>query len=63
MVLLHPAPKPFTREQVRDARARAWAYVFECWQKKQTTVEPTLESDAARMKHKEEVSHVEQRTR
>jgi hypothetical protein len=22
-------------EQARDARARAWAFVFQCWQKKQ----------------------------
>jgi hypothetical protein len=24
-----------TSEQARDARARAWSFVFQCWQKKQ----------------------------
>lgn len=24
-----------TPEQARDARARAWSFVFQCWQKKQ----------------------------
>ena len=28
---LHPG---VTSEQARDARARAWAFVFECWETK-----------------------------
>ena len=32
-------------EQVRDARARAWAFVFRCWQEKQMATEPTAEPD------------------
>jgi hypothetical protein len=32
-------------EQARDTRARAWAFVFQCWQEKQMTTEPTPEPD------------------
>jgi len=34
-----------TPEQARDARARAWAYVFRCWQEKQKAAEPAPEPD------------------
>ena len=29
-----PGPSGITLEQTRDARARAWAYVFQCWHTK-----------------------------
>ena len=32
-------------EQARDARARAWAFIFRCWQEKQMMTEPTAEPD------------------
>jgi hypothetical protein len=32
-IVLHPKPG-ITAEQTRDARARAWAYVFERWHAK-----------------------------
>jgi hypothetical protein len=32
-------------EQARDTRARAWAFVFQCWQEKQVTTEPAPEPD------------------
>jgi hypothetical protein len=33
-------------EQARDARARAWAFAFRCWQQKQTAAEPAPELDS-----------------
>ena len=30
-------------EQTRDSRARAWAFVFRCWQEKQKAAEPAPE--------------------
>jgi hypothetical protein len=33
-------------EQARDARARAWAFVFECWQEKQMVAERAPAPDA-----------------
>jgi hypothetical protein len=30
----HPVRPDVTAEQARDARARAWAYVFQCWNMK-----------------------------
>jgi len=52
-------------EQARDARARAWAYIFQCWQEKQKPAEPAPEpdgrNDGAIVRDIEGVSHVEQR--
>ena len=31
--IVHTSPS-ITPEQARDARARAWAFVFQCWQAK-----------------------------
>jgi len=47
-----------TLEQARDARARAWAYVFQCWQGKQSAAgvtstngdDPERRSDEIRAK-------------
>jgi hypothetical protein len=55
-----------TPEQARDVRARAWAFVFQCWQEKQMTTEtapePDNSNDAAIVRNTEEVSHhVDQR--
>jgi hypothetical protein len=33
-------------EQARDARARAWAFVFQCWQQKEMAAEPAPELDS-----------------
>jgi hypothetical protein len=55
----------FSLEQTRDARARAWAFVFECWQAKQMVDEPTQpgdHDDSQSVRNKEGVSHVDQRT-
>jgi len=53
-----------TSEHFRDTRARAWAFVFQCWQEKQMTTEPAAEpnscNDAAIVRNTEEVSDVEQ---
>jgi hypothetical protein len=38
----HPGISP---EQVRDARARAWAFVFQCYQDSQKAAEPASEHD------------------
>jgi hypothetical protein len=32
-------------EQARDTRARAWAFVFRCWQEKRKAAEPIPESN------------------
>jgi hypothetical protein len=40
-------PRPgITPEQARDARARAWAFVFQCWQQKEMAAEPAPELDS-----------------
>ena len=39
---LYPGVTP---EQTRDARARAWAFVFQCWQEKQKAA-PASRPDA-----------------
>jgi hypothetical protein len=44
-VKLLPGPMP---EQARDARARAWAFVFQCWQEKQRTAKPSDPDDLER---------------
>jgi hypothetical protein len=37
---LSRSPHPrLSQEQARAARARAWGFVFRCWQDKQTTAE------------------------
>jgi hypothetical protein len=54
-----------TPKQARDVRARAWAFVFQCWQAKQMATEPTPEPDGREgttlVRSIKEVSHVEQR--
>ena len=47
-------------EQARDARARAWRFVFNCYEK-QKAPEPDSCNDAAIVRSTEEVSDVEQR--
>ena len=47
-------------EQTRDARARAWAYVFSCWHAKQKAVPPQIAGDHPNDSTAKEVSHVEQ---
>ena len=50
-------------EQARDARARAWALVFQCWHKKLKPAEPTPEPDGrndASIRNEKEVSDVNQ---
>jgi hypothetical protein len=45
-----------TPEQARDARARAWAFVFQCWQEKKMAAERSLpdgRDDAAMVTEKE----------
>jgi hypothetical protein len=32
-------------DESRNARARAWAFIFRCWQEKQEAVGPTPEPD------------------
>ena len=52
-----------TQEQTRDARVRVWAFVLQCWQKKQTVAERALTPDSpntATTRNEEEgVGHVE----
>ena len=40
-----PSPSDISPEQARDARARAWAFVFQCWQAKKMAAEPTPQPD------------------
>jgi len=40
-------------EEARDARARAWSFVFRCWQAKQMAVEPAHPNDYKRLANKE----------
>jgi len=44
-------------EQGRDTRARAWAFVFQCWQEKRKTAErapaPDSRDDYERLANKE----------
>ena len=47
-----PRPDIF-REQGRDARARAWSFVFKCWHEKQEGGPPTAPDD-----RKKESKHV-----
>ncbi len=63
-MVLRPNPS-ITTEQVRDARSRAWAFVFRCYESRETLAakpapEPDSRDDAAEVKHKEEVNHVAQ---
>ena len=51
-------------EQTRDARARAWAFIFQCWQEKQMTTEPAAEPDGRNdvsITNRKEVNDVDQR--
>ena len=48
-----------TPEQACDARARAWAYVFSCWQAKQKDIHPEAAGDLPSDNAAKEVSHVE----
>jgi hypothetical protein len=47
-------------EHARDARARAWIYVFECVQKRQKAAEPAGRNNAS-IRNSKEVSDVNQR--
>jgi hypothetical protein len=63
----HTAATPFSGispEQARDARARAWAFAFRCWQEKQMTTEPAAEPDGRNdvsIRNRMEVSDVDHR--
>lgn len=48
-----------TSGQARDARARAWAYVFSCWHTKQKNVTSQIAADQPNDSAAKEVSHVE----
>ena len=53
-----------TSEHFRDTRARAWAFVFQCWQGKQMTTEPAAEPDSRNdvsIRNRKEVSDVDHR--
>ena len=53
-----------TSEQARDVRARAWAFVFQCWQEKQMTTEPVAEPpgrNEVSIRNRKEVSDVNHR--
>jgi len=39
------SPSDISPEQARDARARAWAFVFQCWQAKKMAAERTPQPD------------------
>jgi hypothetical protein len=56
--IVHTSPS-ITPEQARDARARAWAYVFSCWHAKQKNVTPQVAGDQPNDSAAKEVSHVE----
>ena len=47
-------------EQARDARARAWAFVFRCWQEKPMVTEPDVRNDVS-ITNRKEVNDVDQR--
>ena len=50
----HRPPPGISREQARDARARAWTYVFDVWNSKKATrpaPEPSGRDDAKESKH------------
>jgi hypothetical protein len=51
-------------EQARDTRARAWAFVFQCWQEKRMTTEPAAEPhgrNEVSIRDRKEVSIVDHR--
>ena len=48
-----------TPEQVRDARARAWAYVFSCLHAKQKDMPPQTAGEPSNHTTAKGVSHVE----
>ena len=48
-------------EEAHDVRARAWAFVFQCWQDKQKGGPATAPADAPSARNTEGVSHVDQR--
>ena len=53
-----------TVKQSHVARARAWAFAFECWQVKQMTTEPDAQPDDrndASITNRKEVSEVDHR--
>ena len=59
-VRISDCPLPgLTSEQAREARARAWAYVFSCWQAKQQNMSPQTAGDHPNDSGAKEVSHLE----
>jgi hypothetical protein len=46
-IVCHPSPADVTSEQASDARARAWAFVFRCWQEKQKAAKRTPTPDGS----------------
>jgi hypothetical protein len=59
----HTAVSPLSGispEQARDTRARAWVFVFRCWQEKQMTTEPDGRNDVS-IRNWKEVSDVDHR--
>ena len=57
-IIVKPCPG-LTPEQARDARVRAWAYVFTCWRAKQKGMPPQAAGDYPNESAAKEVSHVE----
>jgi hypothetical protein len=51
-----------TTKQVRDARARAWRFVLDCYAKKKAARPAPEPSGVGRVKHEKEVRRVKQRT-
>ena len=58
--ITHPSTSSITSEQARNARARAWAFVFECFDRheKEATSVRGGENDAS-----DEFTHRERRAR
>jgi hypothetical protein len=54
-IIYHPRPD-VTPEQARDARARAWRFVFDRWEQKKAAGKDGAEDDASEEYFKEERS-------
>ena len=52
-------PSSITPEQIRDTRARLWAYVFSCWDAKQKDMSSQTAGDHPNDSAAKEVSYVE----
>ena len=57
--IVHSSLPDATPEQARDARARAWAYVFSCWHAKQKHMPLQTSGETSNDSTAKGVSHVE----